>query len=184
VEGAKHSSRIIGCAESHLNILKRPGLCTPFIILEDDCQFTRNFRYRYKVPQEADALYLGVSTYGLQPLGARGLPVKNGVRFTRFGPNYLQVFNMQGSHAVIYLSETYRLEVKKKAAICCQIEEHLDVALASIHQRFLVLTPNDPVCYQGKRVGGNYRATRHSLLKLDQRSEPNSLVSEEGQKLT
>jgi hypothetical protein len=170
-DGVRHASPTIGCAQSHLNILERADLRTPFMILEDDCQFTSGFRYRFELPADTDALYLGVSSYGILRKGARNVPTINGVRFAPFGPSYLRVFNMLGTHAVLYLSERYRREAGGRAAACRDTGEHIDVALASLQETFLVLTPNDLVCCQSKHVGGNYRATRHSLLRIPARAE-------------
>ena len=165
----KHASRVIGCAEAHLNILNRPDLRTPFMILEDDCEFTDRLHYRYALPQEADALYLGVSGFGVAPAGTFGDAVWKGVRFTRYGPNYLRVLSMLSSHAKIYLNEEYRRAVKEKASIWCRREEHIDVILASLQLSHLVLTPNEPVCHQSETLGGQYEATRQSLLELADR---------------
>jgi hypothetical protein len=166
INGIDHTSRIIGCARSHLDALNRP-LRTPLMILEDDCEFNRSFHYRYVVPQEADALYLGASGWGL-PVAGVGASVWNGVRFTRFGSNYLRVLNMLSSHAKIYLSESYRRAVREKATVLCERGEPFDRVLASLHMSHLVLTPNQPVCHQSECFGGGsqYRSTRRSLLKL------------------
>ena len=161
-----HASRVIGCAEAHLNILKRPDLRTPFVILEDDCEFTDRFHYRYQLPAEADALYLGVSGFGVSPAGGFGDAVWRGVRFTRYGPNYLRVLNMLSSHAKIYLSEEYRRAVKEKASIWCPRNEHIDVVQASLQLSYVVLTENDLVCHQSEALGGQYQATCRPLLAL------------------
>jgi hypothetical protein len=168
VTGIKHSSPIIGCALAHLSIINQ-DIRTPFMILEDDCEFTRRFHYRYVLPRDADALYLGASAYGLMPVGAVGHPVWGGVRFTRFGPNYLRVLNMLSSHAKIYLSEDYLRAVTERATLYCHREAHIDAVQASLHVSHLVLTPNQPVCHQSKIVGGQYKATRRSLLEVAQR---------------
>jgi hypothetical protein len=136
------------------------------VILEDDCEFTDTLCYRYVLPREADALYLGASAFGLVPAGTFGDAVWNGVRFTRFGPSYLRVLNMLSTHAKIYLSEEYRRAVKEKASIWC--EKHIDVIMASLQLSHLVLTPNEPVCHQSETLGGQYQATRRSLLELAQ----------------
>jgi hypothetical protein len=168
VPGVKHTSRVIGCAQAHLNILDRSDLAAPFVIFEDDCEFTDALRYRYVLPREADALYLGASAFGLVPAGTFGDAVWNGVRFTRFGPSYLRVLNMLSTHAKIYLSEEYRRAVKEKVSIWYRREEHIDVILASLQLSHLVLTPNEPVCHQSETLGGQYQATRRSLLEFAQ----------------
>lgn len=41
------------------------GEFKPFILLEDNCTPTEWFRYEFPLPEDADALYLGLSAYGL-----------------------------------------------------------------------------------------------------------------------
>jgi hypothetical protein len=138
------------------------------VVLEDDCEFTDKFHYRYIFPEEADALYLGVSGFGIRPPGSigTGKGIWKGVRFTRFGPNYLRVFNMLSGQARLYLTEAYREAVKDKATIYCAQGRRMDGVQASLHLSHVVLTPNEPACHQTPMLGGQCHGTCQSLLEL------------------
>lgn len=157
-----------GCAQAHLTVLKRVDVRTPFLVLEDDCEFTDKFHYRHIFPEEVDAVYLGVSGFGIRPPGSigTGTAIWKGVRFTRFGPNYLRVFNMLSGHARLYLTEAYREAVIDRATIYCALGRRMDGVQASLHLTHVVLTPNELACHQNPLLGGQYRATCRSLLEL------------------
>lgn len=156
-----------GCAKSHLSIIGRPNLETPFLVLEDDCEFTDRLPYGFVLPKEADVLYLGASGFGLVPPGTIGRAAWKGVRFTRFGAGYLRVLNMLSGHARLYLSEPYRQVVKEKAEVLCELGHRMDIVQASLHLSHLVLTPVQPMCHQKRELGGQHQATCQSLLALD-----------------
>ena len=168
VNGVRMTGAGRGCAQAHLALLKRSDLRTPFLVLEDDCEFTDKFRCGYVLPEEADALYLGVSGFGILPPGQIGTGTDHwkGVRFTRFGPDYLRIFNMLGGHARLYLSEAYRESVIERATIYCEKGRRMDGVQASLHLTHLVLTPKDLACHQIPTLGGQHRGTCRSLLEL------------------
>jgi hypothetical protein len=168
VNGVRMTGPGKGCAQAHLSVLKRTDVRTPFLVLEDDCEFTDNFHYRYVFPEEAEAVYLGVSGFGIQPPGSIGTGegIWKGVRFTRFGPNYLRVFNMLSGHARLYLTESYRAAVIDRAMVYCEQGRRMDGVQASLHLSHVVLTPNELMCQQNPALGGQYRGTCRSLLEL------------------
>ncbi len=57
------AGRIIGCARSHYEILSK-DIEPPFIILEDDCAINKKFKPEVEIPDDVDALYLGISHWG------------------------------------------------------------------------------------------------------------------------
>ena len=168
MNGIRMSGGGRGCAQAHLAILKQSDVSVPFLVLEDDCEFTDKFHYGYELPEESDAVYLGVSGFGIRPPGSigTGTGIWKGVRFTRFGANYLRVFNMLSGHARLYLTETYREAVKDKATFYCEQGRRMDGVQASLHLSHVVLTPNEVVCHQNPTLGGQFRATCRSLLEL------------------
>lgn len=67
IRAVKCNPSPVGIALSHLKTLRQIGRKPPFLILEDDCKIVpHNFIYRYDIPPEIDALYLGHSVFGLQ----------------------------------------------------------------------------------------------------------------------
>jgi len=140
----EHERGLIGCGLSHLNLLEKitPGT----IIFEDDIGYMPNTTTEVTVPEEADAIYLGVSNHGYirtQPYGYRGV-----VLASQYTPQCKRIFNMCSTHAILYLSERYIKSAREIVSKCLQKGFPFDLGLASIHKDFNILTPNDPIFYQ------------------------------------
>jgi hypothetical protein len=141
---------------------------TPFAVLEDDCRFNDNFRYEFTVPANTDGFYLGVSRFGIRVPGELSWAESNNVKWSRYDADNLRVFNMLGTHAAIYLSETFHRAAR--AAILEALAHYdfsfpTDVGMAAIQPSHLVLTPHEPICYQDGELGGMQASTDRSLTK-------------------
>ncbi len=139
-----YGNHFVGCGSSHLHLLKnmKPGT----VVFEDDIVPTDAFKLKFSVPEYTDAVYLGVSNHGTIRNNNFGYP--GIVMATQETPEFKRVYNMCGTHAMLFLSQRY---IDAAAEV---IESYLndfipcDVALASIHKDFKVLTPNSPYFYQ------------------------------------
>jgi hypothetical protein len=127
------------------------------VVFEDDIIPTEFVATKLTIPEDTDMVYLGVSTYGTVRNNYFGYP--GIVTATQETKTMKRVYNMCGTHAMLFLSQRYidaAIEV---------IESFLnrlvpcDVALASIQKDFKVLTPNDPFFYQKDQP----KATNFSL---------------------
>ena len=136
------AGRIIGCARSHYEILKNEK--PPFIILEDDCALNKEFVSEIEVPDNADALYLGISHWG-RYLNHSG-PY---VHCTKVDDNIVRVHNMLATHAIMYLSDSYTEMCKRVAYhFGYEVENHLDIGFAEIHKFFNVYSFDEPLFRQ------------------------------------
>jgi hypothetical protein len=136
------AGRIIGCARSHYQILKNEK--PPFIILEDDCAPNKEFVSEIEVPDNADALYLGISHWG-RYLNHSG-PY---VHCTKVDENIVRVHNMLATHAIMYLSDSYTEMCKRVAYhFGYEVENHLDIGFAEIHKFFNVYSFDEPLFRQ------------------------------------
>lgn len=142
-DAIKHEAgRIIGCARSHYEILKNEK--PPFIILEDDCALNKEFVSEIEVPDNADALYLGISHWG-RYLNHSG-PY---VHCTKVDDNIVRVHNMLATHAIMYLSDSYTEMCKRVAYhFGYEVENHLDIGFAEIHKFFNVYSFDEPLFRQ------------------------------------
>ena len=61
VEAEYTPNSLAGCSLSHYNALNE--IDPPFIVFEDDCVI-KNFQPKIEIPDDADAVYLGVSSWG------------------------------------------------------------------------------------------------------------------------
>jgi len=105
-------------ADSHILSLQKPG---KVLILEDDCWFTNVFDPIIDVPDDADAIYLGTSVYGM--VGTTSTP--NGTKTIPVNEKFDKPLNMLGIHAILYLTESYKqntienlLSAREKGMYC------------------------------------------------------------------
>jgi GR25 family glycosyltransferase involved in LPS biosynthesis len=139
----KHDAgRIIGCARSHYEILK--NVKPPFIILEDDCTLNRDFNSKVELPDNADALYLGISHWG-RYLNHSG-PY---VHYTNVSDNIVRVHNMLATHAIMYVSQEY-VDICKRISYHYgyEVENHLDIGFAEVHKLYNVYSFDEPLFCQ------------------------------------
>ena len=143
-DAIKHEKGLVGCGLSHLKLLSviKPGT----VIFEDDIGSMPNTTTRLLVPEEADAVYLGVSNHGYirnEPYGYGGV-----VMVAQHTPQWKRVLNMCSTHAILYLSDRYIKAAREVIMEYLNSSRAFDVGLASIHKDFNILTPNDPIFYQ------------------------------------
>jgi len=140
----EHEKGIIGCGLSHQKLLSEIKPNT--LILEDDIGATpAAIASLTNIPEEADAIYLGVSNHGYinKPMGVAGT-----VLAAQYDENYKRVFNMCSTHAILYLSQRYIDAAHGIITKCLEQGAPFDLGLAALHRYFHILTPNDPYFYQ------------------------------------
>jgi hypothetical protein len=140
----KHEAgRIIGCARSHYEILSR-NLKPPFIILEDDCTLNKDFIPEIELPDNADALYLGISHWG-RYLNHSG-PY---VHYDKVSDDIVRVYNMLATHAIMYISREY-VDICKRISYHYgyEVENHLDIGFAEVHKLYNVYSFDEPLFCQ------------------------------------
>jgi len=139
----KHEAgRIIGCARSHYEILNKAQ--PPFIILEDDCSLNREFNSKIEIPDNADALYLGISHWG-RYLNHSGPYVHT----TKVNEDIVRVHNLLATHAILYISKDYTNLCKRISYhFGYEVENHLDIGFAEIHRFFNVYSFDEPIFRQ------------------------------------
>ena len=137
------AGRIIGCARSHHEILSK-DIEPPFIILEDDCALAKDFVDEVELPDNADALYLGISHWG-RYLNHSG-PY---VHYSECNDDIVRVYNMLATHAIMYTSKSY-IDICKRISYTFgyEIENHLDIGFAEVHRFYNVFSFNEPLFRQ------------------------------------
>lgn len=140
----EHEQGIVGCGLSHKKVLSEAKPNT--LIFEDDIESTDvATNFLLNIPEEADAIYLGISNHGYinQPMGVAGT-----VLAAQYDENYKRVFNMCSGHAILYLNQRYIDAAHDITAKCLEQGVPFDLGLAALHRYFTILTPNDPYFYQ------------------------------------
>lgn len=136
---------VAGCSKAHHKALS--SFKAPFVLFEDDCVlFEKNIVTEIEIPDNADALYLGVSSWGRMN-GHNGFYLQ----YDEFNEqsNLLRIYNMLGGHSIIYLTEDYRKMCEKVSYHAGYvINDYQDVGFAEIQKFFNVYSLNSPMFYQ------------------------------------
>jgi hypothetical protein len=141
-----------GCEKSHHKVLSDKSIPTPCLVLEDDILFTGNDNFIIEVPDDADAVYLGLSQWG-RYLDFAG----PWVHYEKIDDQIVRIMNGLASHAIIYLSDHYREMVSKIAYHHgYEIESPFDIGIAEVQKYFNVYAVDVPIF---KQNGYNKKAT-------------------------
>jgi hypothetical protein len=152
----KSKDSLSGCAASHYKILSRINEMT--IILEDDCVIQNNIS-KIEVPDDTDAIYLGLSQWGYQ----KDLSKPGNFIFNRHGviKDIYKIDSMLATHAILYISKRY---IDACAAVAKYSEDnsvHIDQGFARIQRYYNVYALGNPIFYQSS----NKAATNISFIK-------------------
>ena len=151
---------LAGCSLSHYNALHE--IDPPFIIFEDDCVIKNNTP-EIEIPDDADAVYLGVSSWGR--MNAHSGPF---VQYEKVDENIVRVYNMLGAHAILYLNQEYASMCSRIAQNGYDIADHQDIGFAEIQRYFNVYAFNDPLFYQTSSNGTDQPLTSYPTQELMQ----------------
>ena len=156
IPAVRHSNRFAGCARTVSDFLHQitEG---PFVLIEDDIE-VKQWDPIIEVPDDADALYLGISGWGR--MNGHSGPF---VQWKQVDDNLLRVYNMLSGHAIVYLSGEW-VEMARR---CCHhagyvIESYYDVQIAEVQRFFNVYALDDPYFYQTSS-DGNQKVTYEKL---------------------
>ena len=167
-------------AVGHARLI-REGIKTggPFIILEDDCEWfdvgVHVRREEIEVPLDADAVFVGISIFGLNPITGYACMLLLG---NEYNESCARVFNMLSAHALLILSTDYalsyyacvveaatRIEKGESQLIC----DMLSSRLGFTHSVYALKTP---LFFQDATVGGEERPTRFVINESVRLSTP------------
>jgi len=160
--GTRSPNRV-GCSISHSAVLKKiiDENIYPALILEDDIDVF-NFRKIVECPQEADALYLGISKVGYDIDRKKGDPKV--LRVTEKNSEYHRVHNMLARHAIIHMNSEYdqkAVELMEKFISDPETYVAGDVTLTRLLPEYKVYSLNSPIFYQND--SGTRGLTKKSL---------------------
>ena len=133
--------------KANIDILQN-NLDHPILMLEDDLEWTGVENIEFD--STADAIYLGVSRCAGHPYINKdeGMSV-----YTNWSSHLVRITNMLSTHAILYLSRTYKEQVIKLFQSYLGLKYHSDVLLSRIQSKYLVLGTKQPVFYQSAAFG-------------------------------
>lgn len=163
INATRHSVGQAGTARSMLEAIETAinpivsPLGTPFVVIEDDIEVKR-WDPIVEIPENADAFYLGISGWGR--MNGHSGPF---VQWENVHPGMLQVYNMLGGHAIMYLRQRY-IDLARRVCLHAGyvIEDHPDIGFAEIQRWHNVYAYDDPYFYQTSS-GGNQTVTYSPL---------------------
>ena len=152
-----------GCEKSHYQIMSDSSIPTPYIIFEDDIILNSIPNFIIDIPDDADALYLGASEWGTFLNRASGRIV----HYDKVDDRIVRVYNMLGTHAILYLNEEYRSAAKRvihyHSKVSSPITTGLDCGLAEIQKYYNVYALDTPLF---KQSGYNETPTSSKISKV------------------
>ena len=131
-----NKNRKAGCAAAWIAMLVNRAFGSD-IILEGDAKFKNESHkvFAVDVPNGADCLYIGISSFGLKVMEHHG-PV-------------VRLAGMQSTHGLIVLSERYRQHMIDCCIEAIQKNMHFDVLLSDAMTKFNVYALKQPLVTQG-----------------------------------
>jgi hypothetical protein len=151
---------LAGCSLSHFTSLNEINV--PFIIFEDDCR-VKDFKPVIDIPDDADAVYLGISSWGR--MNGHSGPF---VQYEKVDDNLLRVYNMLGAHSILYLSMGYASLCSKISMQAFNTVEHQDIGFAEVQRYYNVYAFDNPFFYQTSSNGTNQNLTSYPTYELFQ----------------
>lgn len=146
-------SKNIGCNISHMNVLQKivDENIYPSLVLEDDVGI-KSMRRQIEVPDDADAIYVGISKFGYLPqVNLSKSWSRQVLRASDIDKEYHRTHNMLSSHAILRLNRDYDIAcINQMQKVIDNPEKYVtnDVAVAMIHPKYNIYALNDPIFYQ------------------------------------
>lgn len=151
----------VGLSKSQLKALSQ--VPAPFIVLEDDAD-PKKFKAVIEVPDDADAVYLGTSQWGLFQ-GHTGFYLK--YKKVQGMDHILRIYNMLSSHAILYLTDEYVSMCKRTTRYCAEdYPMPMDVPFAMIQRFFNIYAIDNPMFVQKDYDGKMSAAPKYTTGKL------------------
>lgn len=161
VEASEFPDRhLAGCSLSHFNSLNE--IDPPFIIFEDDCR-VKNFQPIIDIPDNSDAVYLGISSWGR--MNSHSGPC---VQYEKIDDKLVRVYNMLGAHSILYLSKEYITICSKISIHAYNIVEHQDIGFAEVQKYYNVYAFDDPLFYQTSSNGTDQKLSSYPTIEIFQ----------------
>jgi len=161
VEGKYTPDRpLAGCSMSHYNALSEVD--PPFIVFEDDCK-VKAFRPTIEIPDDSEAVYLGISSWGR--MNSHSGPC---VQCESIGFGMVRIYNMLSAHSVLYLDEEYTSLCRRISYNSYETAQHQDIGFAEIQRYYNVYAFNDPLFYQTSSNGTDQPLTTYPTFEIIQ----------------
>ena len=159
VPGVSGGKKVTNVAQAHVKALEKAlSECSgPFIILEDDVRIF-SAKHKFVFPENTDAVYLGLSTWGLK----NGKGHVSAISAEPVSPTLYRLYNMLTAHAILYINHDYARFLATRIPIFINMETNQDKMRAETLKYWNVYAVETPVFYQSGRYEQH---TRFQLSK-------------------
>lgn len=137
----------------------------PFVMLEDDVCLQNWIPEYIELPNDADILYIGLSSCSLDEEGTFYY------KFIYRNSPVLKIYNMLASHGIIICSLRGMLMYQKALFESYYTEEPWDVLYAKVMPLLNVYALKNPLVYQYSAIGGEQSTTKLALKNIRNRKE-------------
>ena len=153
IDGVPTEPGRIGCALGHLRALHAPLKGTGRrSVLEDDVAASDAFDPILKVPDDADAVYVGVSLFGAIDL-IDYVGFSNMIAAEPVDERLLRIYNVLGAHAILYVSERFRAASGEAIVrAVADLDRAHDKEMARLQETFKVYALRHPLFYQANAL--------------------------------
>jgi len=154
-------------ANANIEILTK-YMDVPILVLEDDVEFTGVDTFDYT--KGIDAIYFGLSRCASHPTNE----INEGeCVLSAFSDTQVRVHNMLGTHAILYITPTFKRAViaKFKTPIW-----HTDIAMTRIQARFQILANKIPSFFQSAKFNAPGHDNSYTLFTITTPKPPPSRV--------
>lgn len=117
---------------AHLSALKSSRNETPFILFEDDAALMQPLPEYFDIPEEADLIYLGGSTYEAKPL-----------KLEEYNESFYRVYNMLSFHAVLFPNKKSVEKVINLLEKAIKENKFNDITIANSSKENTFLVPKE-----------------------------------------
>ena len=83
------------------------------------------------------------------------------VQYENIDDNLLRVYNMLGTHAILYLDKEYVSVCKKVSYKQYQIEDYIDIGFTDVQKYYKVYSFDNPLFYQQSSNGTNKKLSSY-----------------------
>jgi hypothetical protein len=124
----------------------------PVIIFEDDANITEHYNNEIDVPDDADAVWLGTSIYGLVN-NWESMSLRDGIYLTqpkKTGEynNFYKVENMLSLHAVVFITNKYKQSMLNYLQYLINKQTAPDIVTAETMKYFNIYACKKPMFFQ------------------------------------
>jgi hypothetical protein len=144
----------------------------PFGIFEDDVTKYREFPDSVEIPENADLLYLGLSSYGMSDYSHCYQ-----VYFKNVSPDVIRIYNMLSLHGIMICSLRGALALQKALIEAFHTGFIWDIYIAQLQPYYHVYALRSPLVYQSGELGGQEAPTKFQFGDNDNPHIPDNWIN-------